>query len=310
MMNKKLIILCTGIILAGSGKLWALGTDLVGTNSAEFLKIGISARAAGMGEAFTAVGDDANAIYYNPAGLATLDKFELTGMHLQYFLDVNYETLSYIHPTKSGVFGINFIYLVKDNLERTEANPLGRFRRLGKFSFSDESLTVSYSRKINSSFNWGINIKGIRERIDTDTAWGAAFDCGVLRKGNFSYGAVIQNIGTPIKFDEEAFLPPMRLKFGVSYKLLGERLLLASDTDMEYAGRSSVNAGVEFDPFGIIVFRGGYRYISGGYRLNRLFGISGGIGIRFSDYQLDYGFVPSAFLGSTHRISLRIRWGK
>ncbi|HRU38780.1 MAG TPA: hypothetical protein P5511_02795, partial [Candidatus Goldiibacteriota bacterium] len=38
---------------------------------------GSGARAIGMGEAFTAIADDATAIYYNPAGLAQLDHNEV-----------------------------------------------------------------------------------------------------------------------------------------------------------------------------------------------------------------------------------------
>ncbi|MGD1047919.1 MAG: hypothetical protein ABR899_04115, partial [Candidatus Krumholzibacteriaceae bacterium] len=43
--------------------------EKVGTFSAQFLKIGPSARAAGMGSAFTAVANDATSIYWNPAGM-------------------------------------------------------------------------------------------------------------------------------------------------------------------------------------------------------------------------------------------------
>ncbi len=44
---------------------------------AAFEDLGVSARALGMGDAFTAVADDVYDIYYNPAGLATLDQPQL-----------------------------------------------------------------------------------------------------------------------------------------------------------------------------------------------------------------------------------------
>src|SRR5207302_10246043 len=62
---------------------WAFGKNQVGTSGAAFLKIGPGARPAAMGEAFTGVADDIHAIYWNPAGLATLRSPELTGMHME-----------------------------------------------------------------------------------------------------------------------------------------------------------------------------------------------------------------------------------
>jgi hypothetical protein len=45
------------------------GQAKVGTAGAQFLELGVSARAVAMGEAFVAVANDATAVYYNPAGL-------------------------------------------------------------------------------------------------------------------------------------------------------------------------------------------------------------------------------------------------
>ena len=52
----------------------ASGQSKVGQAGAQFLEMGISARAVSMGEAFSAVSDDATAIHYNPAGLTQLDR--------------------------------------------------------------------------------------------------------------------------------------------------------------------------------------------------------------------------------------------
>ena len=44
-------------------------------------EIGMGARALGMGGAFVAVADDANAIYYNPAGLAYMEGRNITSLY-------------------------------------------------------------------------------------------------------------------------------------------------------------------------------------------------------------------------------------
>src|SRR6202041_1064947 len=55
----------------------ALQTD-VGTAAAEFLQIGAGARSLGMGEAYTAVADGPDAVYWNPAGLSRMTRPEAT----------------------------------------------------------------------------------------------------------------------------------------------------------------------------------------------------------------------------------------
>ena len=44
--------------------------EKVGTYDAQFLKIGIGARATGMGGAYAAVGDDPTSVFWNAAGIA------------------------------------------------------------------------------------------------------------------------------------------------------------------------------------------------------------------------------------------------
>jgi len=49
-----------GLILQNAGSLWASGP---GTTAADVLKIGVGARAIGMGEAYTAQADDVSSLY-------------------------------------------------------------------------------------------------------------------------------------------------------------------------------------------------------------------------------------------------------
>ena len=47
----------------------------VGTTSAQFLKIGVGARAMGLGGSFTALANDVSTLYWNPAGITNLRGF-------------------------------------------------------------------------------------------------------------------------------------------------------------------------------------------------------------------------------------------
>ena len=51
------------------------------SHAAPFLRMGVGARALGMGGAFTAVADDATASYWNPAGLTKIENIEATFMY-------------------------------------------------------------------------------------------------------------------------------------------------------------------------------------------------------------------------------------
>jgi hypothetical protein len=65
-----LILLCTGVASAQ-----------VGQTGVPFLLIAPGARAAGMGEAFIAISDDATSVHWNPAGLG---RYPLTGAWLSF----------------------------------------------------------------------------------------------------------------------------------------------------------------------------------------------------------------------------------
>ena len=53
----------------------------VATTSAAFLEIGPGARSIGMGSAYVSVADDASSIYWNPAGIASLNQTEVQSLH-------------------------------------------------------------------------------------------------------------------------------------------------------------------------------------------------------------------------------------
>ncbi|MBD3217903.1 MAG: hypothetical protein GF310_06450, partial [candidate division Zixibacteria bacterium] len=67
------------------------GQAKVATAGAQFLEIGVSARAVAMGGSFTSIADDASAVYYNPAGMTQIFEKEFMFSHIDYVADMNYE---------------------------------------------------------------------------------------------------------------------------------------------------------------------------------------------------------------------------
>jgi len=82
-----------------------------GTTAASFLKIGVGARAAAMGDAFTALADDPTALYWNPAALIKLKERQLSATYNVWFAEINQGYVGVGFPLSRGVLGggINYV---------------------------------------------------------------------------------------------------------------------------------------------------------------------------------------------------------
>ncbi|MFA6004358.1 MAG: hypothetical protein WC881_09850 [Elusimicrobiota bacterium] len=122
---------------------------------AAFEDQGAGARAPGMGNAFTALADDVYAIYYNPAGLAQLERSQFSTSYSKLFTglsdgtDLNIMQLAYAHPFRGGSKGTLGVAW-----QRFSASSL----------YYEQTLHLSYGRLLlrrdsGSHLLGGINIK-------------------------------------------------------------------------------------------------------------------------------------------------------
>jgi hypothetical protein len=158
-MNKILIIILGVLILAPYG--FTL-EERAGTTSCEFLKINMSARLVGLGESYTAMNEDINSMYCNPAGLGYLFDPEVTLSHNSWFDDISIQSVAYVHPLKGslqGVLGIGLLYLHMGEISGYDIDSFGNPERISNFNVSDTLGTVSYSRCFKGDISVGINVK-------------------------------------------------------------------------------------------------------------------------------------------------------
>ena len=128
-----------------------------GTTAAKFLSVGIGPRANAMGGAFTAVGNDASSLYWNPAGVASLEKYEAMFTYTSLFkdLNINLNYFALVIPVEGwGNFGVSVTALDYGDMDvTTEYYPEGTGE---KFSAASYAFGLSYARTITEWFSAGI----------------------------------------------------------------------------------------------------------------------------------------------------------
>jgi hypothetical protein len=280
----------------------------VGTSGAQFLKIGAGARPTAMGEAFTAIADDVNAAYFNPAGLGQLERAELTAMQTQWFQGLDYNFGAFALPTSAGTFGVSAATLEAEDLERRGADESS----LGSFSNLDSAYALSYGGKFGETMFAGATARMIRLEIADASASAWAGDLGLLKRlgDRYSLGLAARNFGQEIKFDEEGDPLPFVVDAGAAGRFVDGRLLagltlsMPRDNDLQYA------AGVEWaerNPEGFrYAARAGFRSMA--TDADGASGITVGAGIGYRKLDVDFAWVPMGDLGNTFRYAVLFRF--
>ena len=279
--------------------------DDAGTASAQILKLGAGARAAAMGDAFTAVADDAAAVYWNPGGLTGIKKDSVSFMHAILIEDISYDWLAYVQPLGAGTFGAGIQRLSYGKIMETDETGF----EAANFSPSELVGTLSYGIG-SGSFGLGASLKYISGKIKKSASAVAADiggKYGVSPDDSFSLGFALRNIGGKLKYVSDSDPLPLDLRIGAAYRS-ESNWLFAVDADMPSDNALSFGLGGEYgmklDDGLKVSLRAGYN--SRTKDLGGLSGISLGAGGNYEGVRLDYAFVPFGDLGSTHKISLSI----
>jgi len=283
--------------------------DDKGTSAGQFLKLGAGARAAAMGEAYSAICEDADAVYWNPGALGGIRRISGIFMHADLFTELNYEYLGYAQPLKnSGGLGLGVQYLSAGRIPETDSSG---FETGTDMNPSQLAVALAYGRKMDV-FGIGASAKYIRSRL-AGAASAFAVDLGALSPGfmadQMRLAFVIQNIGGGLKYDQKSDPLPLNIKIGSLLKFAKD-LTLGVDINSPRDNKPYAAAGgeyvVHYGNFSV-AGRLGYNSRTSG-DLGGLSGISAGLGARSRKLALDYAFVPFGSLGSAHRISIAFRF--
>ncbi|MBD3170140.1 MAG: PorV/PorQ family protein [candidate division Zixibacteria bacterium] len=279
-----------------------------GETGLAFLKVGIGSRNLAMGDAGVASAYDATAVYYNPALLPKVASRGLFFTYHNFIQDINQQYIGgnfqWLGSNYFG-FGVN-LFTIPDIEKRTgpTTNPIS------EFDSRDLAFNFAWGRSITSRLSLGIGFKYLYEKIDVDELTGYAFDFGASYDviPMLRIGASYANVGPEVEFISESFELPKIFRFGAA---------LMPQKDI-YSGRITVAAEVskytDSDMHGHIGLEYSYKNMISprlGYALNFSDkGFTGGLGIRYSLYSIDYAYVPfDSDLGDSHRLSLGV-WFK
>lgn len=292
--------------------LMAFAQDKVGTTAAQFLKIGVGARAVGMGEAYVAVSNDVSSIHYNPGGLVNVMGRTLFGTHINMPADVRYDFLAYSQNLSSigGVVGISFGALTMDDMERTDifgGGPTGE-----TFGASSYVMGLTYARSLTDRFSLGGSLKWIQEYLDDESSAEPAADLGIVYRTGFRslrMGFVIKNFGPDSKFIQESHPLPMNFHFGFAYDLLESyqhKMTLAFDGSHPNDNAERYDIGMEYGFNNMLFLRSGYQFEYDAHS----FSFGGGVNLSVGAFTaiVDYAYQDLAELTQAHRLSLTLQY--
>jgi hypothetical protein len=287
--------------------------DKVGTVGAQFLKINVGARATGMGGSFTAVADDASAVYWNPAGISRLSGNIVTVNHTVWLTDISMTQAAYIFNVgfMPGMFAVQAKSLYMSDMERTTVfhpDGDGTF-----FDAGDSQFGLSYSRSLTDKFSAGITASLVHSGLDDLSDNVISFDFGTLYDTGYKslrIGFAIQNIGGELTYIDDARSAkiPTIFRVGASMDVVeagNNNLLMSAEFSHPPDNSERVNVGGEYSFKDFFFARGGYNI---GYDSEKL---AAGLGVKFptslsTETRFDYSYTDMSDLGGAHRFSLDI----
>ncbi|MCI0692363.1 hypothetical protein L0337_10225 [candidate division KSB1 bacterium] len=293
-------------------------------------------RPISMGEAFVAVADDGNAIYWNPAGLARMERIQLNFAYADlYGLDLpstyaGFLSRVYFIPplTDYLAFGVDWL-----RIHTLEPDPYNEGRNELEFSqdqinFSlafrpPKSLPLLYNLSVGANLKY-LNINGSSDLglengefngNTDDWGWdaGALYDLGALPHvpHGLNLGLMIHNVGDKLRKEnnETAMSNPILLeniRWGVSYRPFSDwpgGKIPISDPVLALDFDDRVHVGLEFWLAKTLALRAGWQK---DWHTNEKATFAFGVGFKkavkdFPEVHVDYALTDSPMLPNTNK---------
>ncbi len=307
----------------------------VGSVGAKFLNVGIGTHSMGMAQAFAAVGNDAEAIFWNPAGIAMSMGTSILVDRVNLWAGIGLNSVAITQTLGfAGVFGFFYSGLSSGEWEEVTAEePSGTDTYVDYRAFQ---TGISYARFLTNDFAFGINIKMVREDYpdeyrNSHDVNGFAMDVGGYYKTGFrdlTIGLSIQHFGPDVRLtgrypdyedgvvvnpeeEFESYPLPIIFRGGLAmtvYEVEQLSAMVAVDLIHPSDNLERYAIGSELSLLDILKLRVGYQYRVGIEEKDDVGAFNFGVGIAqattLGGFEVGYSYSYGNRMPAIHRISV------
>jgi hypothetical protein len=255
----------------------ASATGKAGLTGAAFLKVGVGARAVGLGSAFTTVAGDATQLFWNPAGIAIDSGMQASINYNQWIADLNHSAIGVTRNFGSlGTIGIGVVSMGLSGIS-SQRDVVPDFiedfapfdTNAGDFDYQDLAIGLSWARKVTERLALGVTGKVISQSIDDETGTSVALDVGAIYEVGYRgarIGARLNNLGNDLDHLSTEVKSPLPLIFSIGTSIdvmeeddRGNKLTLFADATKPQDSDQLVFGAGELQIMHRLKVRGGYK---------------------------------------------------
>jgi hypothetical protein len=338
--KNRLLVLSLAVSVAVSASF----SQKVGSTSMQFFHVMPCARATALGDAYSVWASGAEAVFWNPSGVALVQNQEFSTTYINWIFDAKQAALSYAASLGGyGAAGLQLQYIdygtfdetvISDQYSQALPYPYMTGRTFHPYAYV---AGITYAKSLIPKFSIGGTFKVAHESLyptsntvfvydssrniaQTVNTYGNAylFDFGMRYNTGFhtiGLAAAVQNFGASVKYASDNSPAPLLFRVGVAADLIGQNGLLLEQEDSRLGVAfdlfqpndydQQAHMGLEYEFAQTVALRIGYKYNYDSEGLT----FGGGIKHTFNRIRiiLDYSYSSlGTYLGSAHRISLGV----
>jgi hypothetical protein len=284
---KRLFVGMTLLLMILTGIAEAQTSDRAGSVGALFLKIGMSPRAAALGNTYMGVSDDVTGVFLNPVSIAELEGIQFFISELEYLVDMRVIAGAVSFPMPENIGGrmaFHYTGFLSGDMTMTTEQDIDGIVTDRQFSWNEMAIGATYSRVFTDRFSVGVGAKYVRTDVADFYSQTIAFDVGTMYKTGWRHlrlGMSVTNFGPDMKFkgnyintytssiwtstvsEEYGYYPlPISLQVGIAddYYFADEAVRITGAIDYSHPNdlAERVHIGAEFAYDEMFFVRGGF----------------------------------------------------